>query len=919
MSLAWHTLSLPEVEKSQATNFHSGLNKTEVDSRLKSFGLNKLPEGKTESIFAIFLRQFQSSLIYILLLAAVAVFFIGDRVDGYIIVFVLFFNAVVGTIQEGKAQNTLLALKKFSETKATVLRDNSEIIVSDEEVAPGDIVILQEGDKVPADARVIRANNLKINESALTGESEPVYKTSETMIVPSLPVAEQRNMVFKGTYVVAGNGAVAVVGTGIETIIGKISKKIESINVEIPLKADIKNLSKLIIYLVSAISILLFVLGTLEGKGVKEMFATVVALSVSIIPEGLPIVFTLVLATGVWRMARRNALVKKLHAVEALGQANVIAVDKTGTITKNEMVAREIFVNGKFFEIGGAGYDPTGIFFFMGEDGQKQIVSPADCEEILLIGKISALTVDAKVVFSDEKKEWQVSGDPTEAALSVFARKTGFKKEELESAHPFLRDIPFDYKKKYHASLHEVDGKGLFTAVGAPEAIFPFCKKIWRNGKELKLTNEAREQMDWVFRQMLEGGLRVLALAIKKDVKIKEKDFNLSPDKAMELTFVGFCGIQDTLRHEVKDAIAKTREAGIEVVMITGDHRITAKAVAREAGIWQEGDKILDGYEIDKMNEEEFSQSLDGVSVFARVTPEHKLKIIQAYKQQGKIIAMTGDGVNDAPSLVAADLGVAMGKAGTEVAKEASDIVLLDDNFGTITAAIEEGRNIYQTLKKVILYLFSTSMGEVFAIAGALFIGLPLPILAGQIIWLNLVTDGFLDVALAMEPNESNLIRDNHFKRPKRLFVDMLMAQRMLLMSAAMMIGTLFLFQRYADGDIVKAWTVSLTVLAVFLWFNAWNCRSEKKSLLDIDLYSNKFLLVATGIIVSLQIFAVYNPVMQKILHTSPLTFSEWMIIAGVAFSIIILEEIRKAVYRWLEKSYTDKALNNLELEYQNK
>ncbi|MDP3935085.1 MAG: HAD-IC family P-type ATPase [Candidatus Giovannonibacteria bacterium] len=889
----WHAKTIPEILDAFHSREH-GLTKEEATERLKEYGRNYLPEGKVDSLPIIFLRQFQSPLIYILLAASIIVFAIGETIDGSIILAVLFFNAVVGTIQEGKAQNTLRALKKFVETKATVLREGKELIISDSEVARGDIIILQEGEKVPADARIITATNLKIDEAALTGESEPVHKISDTLEKNNLPTAEQKNMIFKGTHILAGNGKAIVVATGIETVIGKISREIAAIDTEIPLKTNIRYLSRLIIITVASISALLFIIGIVAGKSAKEMFTTVVSLSVSIIPEGLPIVMTLVLATGVWRMSKRNALVKKLQAVEALGQASIIAVDKTGTITKNEMVIQKVYlpadkvgVDGKFFEVGGVGYEPNGEIQLDGS-----VIDAVNHPELLFAGKIAAFCANARVLFSEEEKIWRVAGDPTEAAMLVFAEKLGFHKDDLERESPLVGEIPFDYKLKYHATVHKLDGANLpagrqeiLTVVGAPEVILNLSQ----------ISKEEKQKLESVFLSMSQEGLRVVALA-----ETHNAPEMLAPEKIKSLTFTGFFGMKDALRPEVAEAMQKAASAGIRVVMITGDHKITAKAIAKEAGIYQDGDTVLTGQEIDAFSDNELSEKLAGTSVFARVTPEHKLRIIKAYKARGEIVAMTGDGVNDAPSLVAADLGVAMGKIGTEVAKEASDIVLLDDNFGSIVSAVEEGRSIYKTIKKVILYLFSTSWGEALTITGALLLGYPLPLLPAQIIWLNFVTDGFLDVALAMEPKEEGLLRGN-FERPKKYLVDKLMAQRMFIMAMPMMIGTLFLFRGYFENDIARAWTISLTTLAVFQWFNAWNCRHESKSIFQMNPFSNKFLVGATLIIISLQLLVIYNPLMQKFLRTVPLELSEWLVIIPIAASIILVEEIRKFFYRrWL-------------------
>lgn len=903
MENRWPTKTIPEILESLHSS-ERGLTSGEAQKRLEKFGLNKLPEAKVDNSALIFLRQFQSPLIYILFAASLIIFALGELVDGSIILFVLLFNAVVGTIQEGKAQNTLLALKKFVKSDAVVLRDGKEVIIPDDQVVPGDIIILQAGERVSADSRIIAAKTLKVDEAALTGESEPAHKISETLERKGELEINPRNMVQKGTYISSGKGRAIVVATGVETVIGKIARKITTIDTEIPLKTDIRYLSRIIVFTVAGITTALFFLGIVFQKPVREIFTTVVSLAVSIIPEGLPIVMTLVLATGVWRMSKRNVLVKKLQAVEALGQTRIIAVDKTGTITKNEMVIEKIYLpidshrrssdeaneaggDGQFFEVSGIGYEPKGEIK-IGEE----IIDPLNHPELLLAGKIAAFCADARVMFDEKSKQWRVSGDPTEAAMLVFARKIGFHKSDLEKEAPEIDEIPFDYKLKYHATVHKTgDGKFL-TVVGAPENVLNLSSKVWHDKGNRPLLKKDKDDLEEIFLKMSEEGFRVLAFAVRHQVSD-----TLTSEGIKDLVFVGFFGMRDALRPEVEEAMKGAVSAGIKVVMITGDHKITAQAIAKEAGIYKEGDEVLTGQDLDKLPDTELVNKFSKVSVFARVTPDHKLRIINAYRARGEIIAMTGDGVNDAPSLVAADLGVAMGKIGTEVAKEASDIVLLDDNFGSIISAIEEGRSIYKTIKKVILYLFSTSVGEVLTITGALLLGYPLPLLAAQIIWLNLVTDGFLDVALAMEPKEKGLLKGS-FKRPKKYLVDRLMTQRIVLMAIPMAIGTLLLFRGYFEADLVKAWTISLTTLAVFQWFNAWNCRSEEKSIFQMNPFSNKFLVGATVITISLQLLAVYNPVMQKLLHTTSLELEEWLLIIPVAASILFVEEIRKIFYR---------------------
>ncbi len=859
-----------------------GLGAGEARARLAKYGPNKLPEAKVPGIAAVFMRQFQSPLIYILLAAAAAVFAMGETGDGLIILGVLFFNAIVGTVQEGKAQNTLRALRNFAETTATVVRDGVELIIPDDEVVPGDIIVLQEGEKVPADARVIAANNLKIDEAALTGESEPVHKTADAL-APGAADLNPRNMAAKATNIVAGNGKAVVVATGRHTVIGKIAAKIQGYDTDIPLKAAIEGLSRAIIYAVGLMCAGLFALGLAKGMAVREIFGIVVSLAVSVVPEGLPIVVTLILAMGVWRMGKRNALVKKLQAVEALGQARVIAVDKTGTITKNELVIRAVWTGGTLFDITGDGYEPKGE---VRRDGD--VVDAANHPELLFAGKIAAYAAGARVMYSEEEKRWRIAGDPTEAAMLVLSEKLGFHKDDVLQEEPLITDMPFDYRLKYHAFVFGTAKKRMLAAVGAPEAILGLCSKVRHGGAVRELSRDERVRIEGEIAVMSAGGLRVIAFAERSDAPR-----DIEQEKLEGLTFGGFYGMRDTMRPEVAEAMQKARDAGIRVVMITGDHKITAAAIAKEAGIYREGDTVLTGAEVDAMPHAELVAKLATTSVFSRFDPDHKMAIIKAFRARGEIVAMTGDGVNDAPPLVAADLGVAMGITGTEVAKEAADIVLLDDNFGSIVSAVEEGRGIYKTIKKVILYLFSTSLGEVLAIAGAIAIGMPAPVLAAQIIWLNFVTDGFLDISLATEPKERGLLT-GAFEKPKKYLVDGTMFRRMLVMALPMAVGSLVLFGRTYAHDLPHARTVALTLLAAFQWFNAWNCRSEERSIFASGLFSNRYLLGATILVVGLQFMAVYAPFMQSFLHTVPLTLSDWLLIVPLASTIVVVEEVRK-------------------------
>ena len=841
-----------------------GLTDDVVVANQNIYGLNKLPEQKTDSLLLIFLHQFTSPLVYILLAVSVVVYLLGEVTDSIVIAAVLFLNAIIGTVQEGRAQNTLLALKRFVQTTTLVRRSGIEIIIPDTSLVPGDVVILHEGDKVPADGRVLTSRGLTVSEASLTGESEPISKIAEF----ESGFDRQRNMLFKATHVVSGHGEMVVSATGLVTEIGIFSPElaIEGVS-DIPLHKNIRALSRAIMVVVLGISVGLFLIGLLLGEPLVEMVEVVVSLAVSIIPEGLPVVMTLVLANGVWRMSQRKALVKKLTAVEALGQADIIAVDKTGTITKNELVVETVVVRGKTFTVKGSGYEPKGEIL-----AGQAIVSPLDIPELVLAGKIASFAV-AELVFDPEVSVWQISGDPTEAALLVFAEKVGFKPEDMKSRHPMIQDAPFNYEQKFHGFVYKDNDKRVLAVVGAPESIAKIC--------HIPLT-----EMHNKVTPLVGDGLRVVAFAFGEI----QGDLNISD--LPKLTFGGLYGMRDALHPEVPTAVNAVLAGGIRVIMITGDHRLTAQAIAKKANIFKPGDQVITGDQLEMMTDKQLSEQLEIVNVFARVTPYHKLRIVQLLKTSGHIVAMTGDGVNDVPSLAAADLGIAMGVSGTEVTKESADIILLDDNFATIASAIEEGRSIYKTISRVLLYLFSTGIGELMTIALALLVGWPLPVVAVQILWLNFVTDGFLTVSFAMEPSTDQLFKVGRFQTHKYL-VSQAMLWRMIMMGAIMTLSTLGLFYFYKDGDYLKATTIALTVLAVLQWINAWNCRSEKNSALK-DLIANPFLIGSTILVIILQILAIYNPFFQKLLKTTALDIHEWLIILAISLPLLFIEEIRK-------------------------
>lgn len=890
---AWHTKSPDEVlELLQVTT--AGLTPEEHAARLAKYGPNELPTQKSDTLLTIFLKQFKSPLIYLLMAAAGLMVVVGETKDAYIIAAVLLFNAIAGTIQAGRAQNTLNALRSMAKTSATVIRGGTLSIIDDTGLVPGDIIKLTEGDKVPAGARLIEVKNLRVEEAALTGESEPVSKHLEVLENSQLQISEQKNVVFKGTLVVAGSATAVVTATGLNTVVGHISQQMLAIDTEIPLQKQIARLSHIIIYIVLAISVVIFAVGVLTGKELETMFTLAVAVIVSAVPEGLPIVLTLLLATGVWRMSKQHVLVKRLQAVEALGEARIIAVDKTGTITKNELAVTTLVVGGVEYTVSGVGYEPVGQLCLH----QEPVTTPPI--DVHWLATVACLTASASVHRDEKTDLYTVHGDPTEAALAVLAEK--FDVTKATTTHYTTQaEIPFDASLRFHAlTVQEHEKPTQLLVAGAAEQLLTLATHVHHGGTVVPLTDTLRAELLTTISNLSGRALRVIALAERPHFTEE-----LRPDTVTDLTLVGLVGMQDGLRSEVPAALARTREAGIKVVMITGDHKETARAIAAQAGIFTPGDTILTNEDIENMSETELLTAIGTTTVFARITPEHKLTIVQLFRTRGDIVAMTGDGVNDALSLAAADLGVAMGKRGTEVAKEAADIILLDDNFGSIVAAVEEGRGIYANLKKVLLFLFSTSVGEIIIIVVAILLFLPAPVLAAQLIWINLVTDGFLDVALAMEPKEKHLLK-HKFEKPNAFFFDSLMLQRLLIMAGVMAITTLGLFVYYLNvASLAIAMTVAVTTMTVSQWFKAWSCRSDKQSVTALALFDNRFMVAATLLVIGLHIFALYNPFMQQVLSLEPLDWTAWILILIASSLTMVADEIRKWLYRRFEMHHT--------------
>lgn len=867
-----------------STSLQNGLTEKQVQELLKTYGPNALPEQPAPSMIWVFMRQFASPLIYILLFAAGLIFvFAQNHVDAFIICGILLFNAVIGTIQEGRTGRILAGLKKFFVKEAVVIREGKKQIIESSLLVPGDIIVVQDGQLVPADARIIESYELKVNEAMLTGESNPVTKHNR-LIPDAVGVADQSNMLFSGTQILVGWARAIVTQTGQETQIGKIQKKVEEIQTDVPLVKQMQKLSWFVIGAVIALCLALLGLGILSGYPAKELLVMLTALFICVIPEGLPVVLTLVLVTGVYRMAKQRVLVKNMQAVEGLGHAQVIVIDKTGTLTRNEMIVTRVFADKKIYTVSGKGYYVQGTIFHQGAPGTAEQSMQQLAKGLILLNRET-------LTFVQDKKSFEVKGDPTQAALFVFAKKLNLNEQDLESEYKKIFEIPFESTYKYHAAFYNHHGQGIGFIAGTPEVV-------------LRLSG-AEQHAHEVLNIFLQDGLRTVAVAICSFAldeipaqATKESFASLLPKNSR---FLGLCGIEDAIRPEAAHTISRARKAGFQMVMATGDHQRTALSIAKQVGIYREGDEAIDGPELDKLTSQQLLEIITHTTVFSRVSPEQKLRIIDAFHAKGLVVAMTGDGINDAPSLVAADIGIAMGGIGTEVAKEASDLLLLDDSVKNIISGIEEGRHIIAALRRVILYFFSTNLAEIFVILFAFMFALiwsdyslMLPLTAAQILWLNLITDGFLDSALAMEKKEKGLLFEQKWLGGRHTLIDRDLVMHMLFCAVPMAIGSLFVFVLFSQAHVGLARTMALLTLGMFQWFNAWNCRSETLSIFGLGWTTNLWLILATLVVVTLQILLLYVPFLQSIFSTVPLNGYQWAFAALISSNIIWLEEIRK-------------------------
>lgn len=874
----WHSLSIKDVVSQQESDLELGLRNDVAQQRLHTHGPNELPQAPRKSWLAVWGHQFASPLIYLLLAAAGIAASLKHWNDAAVIVVVVVLNAVIGALQEGRAEKSLDALRKLTSHTAHVVREGQKVSVPAQNVVPGDLLVLEAGDAVAADARLLEAHSLQSAEAALTGESLPVAK-SVKVLSEDTSLADRHNMIYAGTYVSHGRARALVVETGAASEIGRIARLAkEAQEPKTPLELRIEQLGRMLLYASAVLFVLVVGIGWLRGMALPEVVMLAISQVVAMVPEGLPVAVTVALAVGVQRMASRRAVVRKLAAIETLGATTVICSDKTGTLTRNEMtVTSVVLASGREIEINGIGYKPEGAFF---ENGK--FMRADEHEELVSLLQAGVLCNDAQL--RKEEGTWTPLGDPTEIALVVAAIKAGLNPEVLRARFPRRAEIPFDASIQMMATQHVHDGHSVVLLKGAPEAIFELCAEP----PQLSVRQAAEK--------MASKALRVLGVAVCVGEIDKVKGREALKGKAKLL---GLLGQRDPPRAEVREAVALCKAAGIRPVMVTGDHKATGQAIARDLGIFKEGDVALDGRELDAMSDEQLSSIIDRVSVFARVYPAQKLRIVEAQQLRHQVVAMTGDGVNDAPALVQANVGVAMGLSGTEVAKEASRVVIADDNFATIVAAVEEGRAVYRNIKKLILYLFSTNLSEVLVLLASLVLGYPAPLAAVQILWINLVTDGTLTLTFIMEPKEGDEMQRPPVPLSERLLTRTLLS-RMAVMVPVMTASTLgWYFYRQSLGiPFAQVRTETFTVMAFSQFFNALNCRSETHSALSLTVLRNPWLLVGLVGSALLQAAVIYIPPVASVFRTTALPGNDFLSLILVSSAVLWAEELRKALKR---------------------
>ena len=878
----WHTLEVEEALR-QLSARDEGLTSEEAAQRSTQYGPNELQAARHISPWEILAEQFKNVLIIILIIATALSAFLGEGIDAIAIAVIVLFAVGLGFIQEYRAERAIEALRQMAAPTAAVLRNGEEEEIPAREVVPGDMILIRAGDKIPADARLVEAINLQVEEAALTGESVPVEKITSPLQNVELSVGDRRNLVYGGTAATYGRGRAVVTATGMNTEFGKIAQLLQTVETgKTPLQENLDKVGHMLARAAFIIVAIIVGLGLFRGQPFIEMILFGIALAVAVVPEALPAVVTISLAIGVQRMVKRNALVRRLPAVETLGSTTVICSDKTGTLTKDEMTVRKIFLAGETLDVSGAGYEPHGQFSRNGSsveatDLLKQLLSAA------------ALASDAHIVHGETDKRWHVKGDPTEGALVVAAAKAGLKKRDLDKLYPRVNEIPFTSETKRMTTLHKTDEKIVAFSKGAPEIILDSCTRHLTADGEVPLDGASKERILEAARQMAGEALRVLAVASRSDVHIEIAE--------QEMSFLGLLGMIDPPRPEAKRAIQTCEEAGIKVVMITGDHPLTAQAVARELGLLKRG-RVVTGSELESMSDEAFEREVENIEVYARVSPAHKLRVVTALQKRGHIVAMTGDGVNDAPALKKADIGIAMGITGTDVTKEASAMTLTDDNFASIVAAVEEGRGIFGNIKKYLMYLLSSNIGEILLMAGATLLGMPLPLATVQILYINLATDGLPALALSVDPPESDLMR----RAPRDPRVGIFTRPVVMLMVIggiwlALVNLLLFSWALSSGRSPEEARTMTFVSVVLFEFFKAYSFRSDRHSIFRRP-FANQWLNLAILWELILLSVIVYLPVLHSVFGTFSLPVVDWVIIVVLAVSVIPVLELAK----WMQR-----------------
>ena len=884
----WHSFTTNEAFQ-QLGSQPEGLNTVEVETRLAHYGSNELQAAQRVSPWEILLEQFKNVLILILLGATAISLFLGHGVESIVIAVIVLFAVGLGFVQEYRAERAIEALRKMAAPTATVLRNGVEVKIPARELVPGDVILLRTGDRVPADARLIESINLQVEEAALTGESVAVEKHSQVLENEQLTLGDRKNMAYAGTAVTYGRGRALVVATAMQTEFGKIAQLLQTIETgRTPLQQNLDKVGTVLARAAFVVVAIIVALGLIRGQPLVEMLIFGIALAVAVVPEALPAVVTISLAIGVQKMVKRNALIRRLPAVETLGSTSVICSDKTGTLTKDEMTVRKIFSGGQLFTVSGAGYAPQGVFSFNGGTS----VAPTDALRLMLTA--ATLASDTCLVSADpgSNKGWDIKGDPTEGALVVAAAKAGLHKEILDAENPRVHEIPFTSETKRMTTLHQTTDGVIAYAKGAPEVILESCEFMLAGDGVTRLALDAAGRAEILAQALAMAGdaLRVLGLAQK---------LNVTPQTAERgMTFLGLAGMIDPPRMEAKAAIAICADAGIRPIMITGDHPVTAQAVARELGLLRAGGLVLTGAELEAMSDEQLQRQVESISVYARVSPAHKLRVVTAWQTRGHIVAMTGDGVNDAPALKKADIGIAMGITGTDVTKEAAAMTLTDDNFASIVAAVEEGRGVLGNIKKYLMYLLSSNIGEIGLMAGSVLLGLPLPLTAVQILYVNLATDGLPALALAVDPAEKDLMKRKPRNPRTGIFTRPVVTLMLLggIWSTMINLG-LFMWALNSGRSQEEAMTMTFISLVLIQFFKAYNFRSDRHSVLNQP-FANKWLNLAVGWEMVLLVLIIYLPFLNEAFSTYALPLIDWLIVFGLALTIMPILEMAK----WMER-----------------